>query len=52
MYSEVRSVTTKVMTVLTRGNNGTNKVVCALGHLQVWIVAKWLRGLWVVHYRV
>jgi hypothetical protein len=38
--------------VLTKENNGTNKVVCVLGCLQVWIVGNWLGGLWVDHYMV
>jgi hypothetical protein len=29
---------------LTKENKGTNKVVCVLGCLQVWIVAKWFGG--------
>jgi hypothetical protein len=38
--------------VLTKENNGANKMVCVLGGLQVWIVGNWFGGLWVVHYKV
>jgi hypothetical protein len=48
----MKSRSIKEKSEMVEENRGVNMRVCVLGHLQVWIAGKWLRGLWAGHYKV